>query len=167
MKKTALLFIFIVLLVTLSSCVTKRQNNSWHGYPPKPIYFQIGSVTVIIDHVREESISQQVLTIAETFIESQQKRYHRDDKIFLLNISIEQRSFMHNIEMYNSIFISINALDEEGNLHARTNESITGKKTFVSATEQSAIITRLLKQIFKEQQKHNITNQIQEGNTDS
>ena len=149
----------------VSSCVTKRQNNSWHEYPSAPFFFNLkmGSVSVIIDHVREENIAQQVYSIAETFIESRQKNYNRIDKTLLLNISVEQRSFMHNVDMYNSIFISVNALDEEGNIYTRKNEFISGKKTFIAASEQNIIITRILRRVLREQRKYNNNSQKYES----
>jgi hypothetical protein len=155
MKKTVLTFLLIGLLVAASSCVTKRRNSSWNEYPPIPFFYQyqVGSVVVIVDHVREVNIAQQLCTIAETCLESQQKYALQSDKTFILDITVEQRSFMQNVEMYNSIFVSCFVHDEEGNIYARENEYITGKKTFIDAAEQNTIMTRILNRILSSQQK--------------
>jgi len=155
MKKIIMLFLLAGLIFTLSSCVTKRQHSSWQDYPPAPFFYNLKTekVTVIVDHVREENISQQVFTIAGTYLEAQQQKYPKSGDTLLLEISIEQRSFMQNVEMYNSIFISCIVRDKEGNIYARENEYITGKQTFVAAAEQNTIITRILNRILGDQQK--------------
>jgi len=154
MKKKVWLLLLIILLFLLPSCVTKRQQNSWYNYPSVPFFFryQIDNVSVIINHVHEENITRQVYIIAYTHLESQQKNYQINGKTIFLDINVEQRSFLQNIEMYNSIFISITARDELGNIYARENEYISSKQTFIAAAEQNKIITRILNKFLKDQQ---------------
>jgi hypothetical protein len=155
MKKILLLFLLICFLITLSSCVTSRQHGFWQAFPPVPFFYnyQIENVSVIIDHVREDNISKQVFLIAETHLASRQQEYQKYDKTLFLDINVEQRSFMQNMDMYNSIFVSFAAYDEEGTIYVRINEYISGKQTFVAAAQQNTIITRILNRILREQQK--------------
>jgi len=154
-KKIIVYFFLIGFLITASACVTKRQHSSWQDYPPVPFSFQykIDKVSVIIDHVREENIAQQLSVIAETYLEAQQNYGRESDKILFLSITVEQRSFMQNVEMYNSIYVSCIIHDEEGTVYGRENEYISDKKTFIAAAEQNTIITRILNRILSNQQK--------------
>jgi hypothetical protein len=54
--------------------------------------------------------------------------------------------------MFNSIFVSCIARDEEGNIYARENEYITGKKNFIDVAEQNNIITGILNRLLSKQQ---------------
>ena len=156
MKKIVLLVVLLFgFLITLSSCVTKSQRGSWNEYPPVPEFFRyrVDQVSVIVDHVREENIAQQISVIAETYLGSMQNYDRKSDRTFVLDISVEQRSFMQNIEMYNSIYISCAARDEEGKVYAKENEYISSRSTIVAAAEQNTIITRILNRILSDQQK--------------
>ena len=155
MKINAAQVLLLVILVTSSSCVTKRQRGSWQEYPLFPLYyhFSVSDVTVLIDHVREENIAQQIYRIAGTYIESRQNITRYGDNILLLDIIVEQRSFMQNVEMYNSIYVSCIARDADGNIYACENEYISGKNTFISVPEQNIIITRVLKRFLSNQQQ--------------
>jgi hypothetical protein len=66
---------------------------------------------------------------------------------------VEQRSFIQNVEMYNSIFVSCFARDEEGVIYAKENEYISGKQNFIAAAEQDAIMTRILNRLLSSQQE--------------
>jgi hypothetical protein len=154
MKKVVSSLLIIGCLISVSSCVTGRSRSSWHGYPPVPFSYQyrIDKVLVIIDHVREDNIAQQLKVIAETHIEPQQKRYQENDEIVFLDITVEQRSFMQNVEMYNSIYVSFTAHDGGETVYARENEFISSKQTFISVPVQRAIITRILNRLLVRQQ---------------
>ncbi|GHV96652.1 hypothetical protein AGMMS50293_29720 [Spirochaetia bacterium] len=156
MKKLKLIFILIVLF-SVSSCVTKRKHGSWQEYPAVPFFcrYQVADVSVIIDHVREENIAKQLFIIAETHLEANQNYARQSDKTLLLDITVEQRSFMQNVELYNSIYVSCIARDEDGNMYAKENEYISGKQTFVASAEQNIIISRILNRLINQQKKRN------------
>lgn len=166
MKRIMPLILLIGFMMTVSSCVTKRQYGSWQEYPAIPFFyrFKIDKVSVIIDHVREENIMQQLFMIAETYLESRQNHDKESDKTLLLEINVEQRSFMQNVEMYNSIYVSCIARDDEGTVYARENEYISGKQTFIAAAEQNTIITRILNRLLSNQQKRYKDIQVYEKN---
>ena len=155
MKKITPAVFIIAFLFASSSCVTKRQHSSWQNFPPVPFFYlyQIDKVSVIIDHVKEENITRQLSMIAETYLASKQNYKITNAQTILLDINVEQRSFMQNMEMYNSIFISCTAHDGEGIMYAKENEYISGRQTFISAAEQNIIITRVLDRMISNQQK--------------
>jgi len=155
MKKIALPVLLVVFMFAESSCVTRSQYKSWHEYPKAPFFcrYQINDVSVVIDHVREENIAKQLNLIANTHLESRQRNYQSGDKILLVDIGVEQRSFMQNVELYNSIFVSCVAHDEEGNVYAIENAYISGKRTFIAVTEQNTIIIHVLNRLLKNQQQ--------------
>jgi hypothetical protein len=155
MKRIVLPVLFAAFLFAESSCVTMHQHKSWREYPQAPFFcrYRANDVTVIIDHVREGNIAKQVYLIADTHLESRQKNYQLDDAILLVDIAVEQRSFMRNLEIYNSVFVSCSARDEGGTVYARENAYITGKRTFIAVTEQNAIIVPILNRLLRGQQK--------------
>jgi len=151
--KNAAFLILVLFLVT--SCVTKRYHNSWQEYPSAQYnyYHQVGKISVIVDHVREDNIANQIKIIAETHLESHKNNNNKSENVIYIDITIEQRSFMQNMEMYNSIYISCIAHDGEETIYAKENEFISGKKTFISVPEQKVIITRVLDRLLRNQQK--------------
>jgi hypothetical protein len=155
MKNIVSLVLGIIFLVLTSSCVSQRHHSSWQEYPPAPFLWQYRTdkVSVIVDHVREDNIAQQIKIIAETHLESRQQHNRKNDKTIFLDITVEQRSFMQNVEMYNSIYVSCVAHDGEETVYAKENEYISGKKTFIAVPEQKIIITRILDRFLNEQQK--------------
>jgi hypothetical protein len=148
----------------LSSCVTKTQHSSFQKYPDVPFFcnYRVNSVDVIVDHVQESNIASQILTISEAFLESKQKYSVENETYFFLDIMVEQRSFMQNVELYNSIYISCIIRDREGNIYGKENEYISGKQTIIAAAEQNVIMKRILSRLisfqvkrYKDIQKYN------------
>jgi hypothetical protein len=80
----------------VSSCATKRQYASWQDFPPAPFFYryEIGDISVVINHVLEVNIIRQLLMITETHLDSRQNFAREGDKIIFLYIFLEQRSFM-------------------------------------------------------------------------
>jgi len=150
MKKIIFYLIFGSMIM-FSSCATRYQQTSWKNYPPAPYFFryQVGNVTVIVDHVRERNIAQQVAAIADTHINSKQSARWKSDNIMYLDIIVEQRSFMRRIKMFNTIYVSCTARDAEGNVYAREHEYISGRRTFIVSAEQNVITKRVLNRIMR------------------
>jgi len=166
-KKIIQSVITICFMFSLLSCISlpssvplpsflpiRQQYSSWQEYPPIPFFWQyeVNNISVVIDHVREDNIAKQLSVIAETHLDSRQNFTRESGKVLFLDFTVEQRSFMRNVRMYNTLFVSCIARDENGIIYARENEYITGKQTFISATEQNAVITRILNRLLKTQQ---------------
>jgi hypothetical protein len=66
---------------------------------------------------------------------------------------MEQRSFMHNVELYNTIYIGCALRDEEGKVYARENEFISGKRNLVITLEQYRIVNRVMGKLLRDQKK--------------
>jgi hypothetical protein len=155
MKKQLFRPVLMVLVLLCAGCVTKRRHGSWNDYPGVPFFYtyKIAGTSVTIDHVREDTLAEQLFMIAETYLESRQDYGRGAGRVLLLDITVEQRSFMQNVELYNSIYVSCVARDEDGKIYARENEYISGKQTFVAAAEQSAIIRRLIGRLLTRQKQ--------------
>jgi hypothetical protein len=139
---------------SLCSCVTKTRYSSYSNYPETPFYFvfETGKVAVTADHVNESVVAEQIHMIAETYLKSNQLNDIKADKKLIIDITVAQRSFMYNVELYNTIYVSCVIRDETGFVYGGENEYISGKRTIIAVPEQNAIITRVLKRILKSQQ---------------
>jgi hypothetical protein len=145
---------FGVILLT-ASCVTRTVHGSYVNYPAAPFFndYKLNTVELRVDHVKEDRLAAQLFIIAETWLQSKQGDYPAGDLTLLLDITVEQRSFMHDVELYNAVYVSCVIRDDEGIIYGRENEYISGKRTVIAAAEQHAIITRLLNRILDNQRK--------------
>jgi hypothetical protein len=145
----------LFILFSLGACVTQKRRSSYANYPDPPFYYRlkVNTVTVDIDYVREQGIADQLAVMAETYFNSKQTDGLKEDKTYLVDIAVTQRSFMYDVEMYNSIYLSVMVRDEAGAVFARENEYISGKKTIVSAAEQDSVMYRVLGRMLKDRKK--------------
>jgi hypothetical protein len=149
-------FIFFLLAVTLllSSCVTGARRSSFTDYPKAPFFgeYRINQVNVTVDRVREESLAAQLSTICQTMLKL--KRHYNLEKgktDLLVDITVEQRSFMHNMNIYNAIYISCATRDEAGKIYGKENKFITRKRTAITATELDRLMGPLIDRVLKGQ----------------
>jgi uncharacterized LabA/DUF88 family protein len=112
-------------------------------------------VKVTVDYVNESAIAGQISVIAETYLSEKQNNDVEADKILMVDIILTQRTFMYNIDLYNTIYVTANAHDESGAVFSRESAYISGKKTIVSAMEQNKILRKLLGGMIKNQQNRN------------
>jgi hypothetical protein len=154
MKRGPAFFLMAVFLL-LSSCVTGTRSGSFADYPEAPFFgdYRINSVSVTVDHVKENSIAAQIFTICQTRLESKQRYAIEKDKTLLVDITVEQRSFMHDVGLYNAIYVSCVIRDEEGRIYGNENDSVSGKRTMISVAEQDRIMGRILDRILRSQKK--------------
>jgi hypothetical protein len=144
----------IAVICCLTNCVTGTKNDSYTNYPDAvPRRFQINSVNVTVDHVNDGKIAEQMRVIAETYLNAGQNNDTAADKILLVDITLAQRSFIYNVDLYNTIYAALDARDENGTVFARENIYISGKRTIVSATEQNAVLRNILKRLIKNREK--------------
>jgi hypothetical protein len=158
----------IVVICCLTNCVTGTKNASYTNYPDEAIHsrFQLNSVNVSVDHVNDNKIAEQMRIIAETYLDAKQNNDTGEDKILLVDITLTQRSFMYNVDLYNTIYAAVDVHDETGIVFARENIYISGKKTIVSAVEQNAILQNVLKRLIKNREKINRRLLKQKNNMD-
>ncbi|MDR0443081.1 MAG: hypothetical protein LBH44_06725 [Treponema sp.] len=145
----------IAFLFLLLSCATGRELLSYAtgreriSYIDKSKFpfdgcYNAGSVDVNIDFVDEASISAQVKMTAKLFLENRQKSNSNENNALFLDIVINERSFLHRVDMYNSIYIACTLRTENGEVAAREVGYVSQKKSILVATEQKKIITRML-----------------------
>jgi hypothetical protein len=152
-----ILFFFLTAVFLLSSsCVTGTRRGSFAGYPAAPFLgnFRINEVKVTVDHVKEDSIASQLSMVCQTYLESRQRSYpEKNDTPLLVDITVEQRSFMHDVDLYNAVYVSCVVQDEAGNIYGKENEYISGKRTVIAAAEQDRIMRRILDRILKSRKR--------------
>jgi hypothetical protein len=155
-KAAAALWAPAFLAVTaLSSCVTGSGRGSWYSHPELPAYWEYhtGEVQIIVDHVPEQGISSQVAVMAETLLASGKKNAPPADFRAFIDIRIEQRSFLHKTELFNTINIACRIRDEQGRIFGSEYEYRVGKRSVISSKEQYRLLKRVLKKILAEQRK--------------
>jgi hypothetical protein len=135
--------------------MTANKRSSFTGYPPLPFFWDCrpGKISVTVDRVREESIASQVETIVQTWLDRKQNYAVKTDRPLFLDLTMEQRSFMHNVEFYNTIYIGCALRDVEGKVYARENEFISGKRNLVITLEQYRIVNRIMGKLLRDQKK--------------
>jgi hypothetical protein len=135
--------------------MTAGKRSSFTGYPALPFFWDCrpGRISVTIDRVREESIAGQVETIIQTWLDRKQNYDMETDKSLFLDVTMEQRSFIHNAEFYNTIYIVCILRDEEGTVYARENEYMTGRRNLLIASEQYRIMKRVMGKLLEDQKK--------------
>jgi hypothetical protein len=135
--------------------MTTNKRSSFTGYPSVPFFWECrpGKINVTIDRVREENIAGQVQTIIQTWLDRKQSYDLKTDRPLFLDVTMEQRSFIRNVEFYNTIYISCVLRDEDGRVYARENEYITGRRNLVISLEQYRIMKRIMGKFLKAQKK--------------
>jgi hypothetical protein len=105
-----------------------------------------------VDHVNETVLAEQIRIIAETYLDSRQVYDIPAVDILLIDITIVQRTFMHDVDMFNSIYVSCVLRDKGGKIFGKENEYISGKRTIISSVEQNTVITRVVNRFLDNQQ---------------
>jgi hypothetical protein len=157
----------ILALLTLltASCVTGRGKGFWASFPETTAYwdYRIGRVQVAVDHVREEGIAAQIEVFAETLLAAGKTGARRNlrgrgDHIHIpldLDIRVEQRSFLHGVELFNTVYMDCRIRDGDGGVVAGDYHYFVGKRSILSTKEQQRLLRRTLEKIIKAQRSHN------------
>lgn len=155
MKKIHISFIFLYILVIVGCSSISSSNKYTKSQDELPIQYKIFVRTVDVEdnYVENKDIENQVFQNLETmYFESQKKISGKKnnneipEKQLFLDVIITQRSFIKNIETYNSVFLNAKLLDSEENVVLQTCLNKETKNTIVSSYEQNA----LCKYLFKE-----------------
>jgi hypothetical protein len=138
-----------VVVSLLLSCASGSGGGSWHSYPEAPAYwdYRSGEVQVTVDHVPEEAIASQIRVITETLLAAGAGDGIQADSLMLIDIRVEQRSFLHDVELLNAIYIDCLIRDEEGQVVGREYEYYVGKASILSAREQERLFRIVLERI--------------------
>jgi hypothetical protein len=149
-----LLFTVLLFPLTLLSCATGRGRGFWKNYPELPAYwdFRPGVIEVTVDQASEEEIAAQLGVIAETLLAADAPENIQIKHHWIIDINVEQRSFLYGAELLNTIYISCIIREENGRILGRENEYSAGKGSMVSAREQHLLLKRVLGRILKERQ---------------
>jgi hypothetical protein len=144
---------FIMLLVL--SCASGGGKGSWASYPAMPVRwnYRVGNVQVTVDHVREEAAAVQIGAIAETMLAAGDKDKFNGRIPLTLDIRVEQRSFLHSVELFNTIYLDCLIRDGEGQVLGREYQYSVGKRSIISSKEQRRLMDRVLKGILRARRK--------------
>ncbi|MDR1025624.1 MAG: hypothetical protein LBL56_07840 [Treponema sp.] len=154
----ALLSALPVLTVLLFlSCASGSGRGSWNSYPEAPAYwdYRSGEIRVTVDHVREEAVASQIRVMADIILAGGGEGKRAADTPARINthaqidIRVEQRSFLHDVELLNAIYIDCLISDEEGRVLGREYEYRVGKGSILSSREQERLFQNILGRILK------------------
>lgn len=137
------------------SCITGRGKGFWASFPETPAYwdYQIGKVRVTIDHVQEDGIASQVGAIAETLLAVKKTRDPERSIPLDLDIRMEQRSFLHGVEFFNTTYVDCAVRNGEGDVVGRNYRYFVGKRSIISSKEQQRLLKQILKKIIQARRK--------------
>ncbi|MDR0669044.1 MAG: hypothetical protein LBF95_03085 [Treponema sp.] len=152
----------VLTVVVLLSCVSESGGGSWNSYSGAPAQwdYRAGGITVVVDHVPEEGIASQIRVMAETFLagggknNAAKKNGTEAGGLMLIDMRVEQRSFLHDVELLNAIYIDCLIRDEEGRVFGREYEYRVGKGSILSTREQERLCGIVLKRILAGRRKH-------------
>jgi hypothetical protein len=133
------------------SCVSGSGSGSWAAYPEIPAYwnYELGNIQVTVDHVQEEGIASQIGVIAETLLAAGNTGEFENSIPLVLDIRVEQRSFLHSVELLNTIYVDCLVRDGEGRVLGREYRYSVGKRSVISSKEQRRLLKRALGGILK------------------
>jgi hypothetical protein len=162
-RKTVLLFALLLfmagfLVLPVLSCASGAGNGSWASFPEAPAYwnYRIGDIRVTVDRVREEAVASQIAVMAETMLAAGDRKQYENSIPLTLDIRVEQRSFLHGVELFNTIYLDWLIKDGEGRVLGREYQYVSGKRSVISAKEQRRIVGRALKGLLRAQRKQGL-----------
>ena len=146
--------VLTVLLVL--SCATGSGGGSWNSYSGAPVRwdYRAGGITVVVDHVPEDGVASQMRVMVETFLAGGKNGGTGDGGFLLIDMRVEQRSFLHDVDLLNAIYIDCLIRDEEGRVFGREYEYRVGKGSILSTREQERLCGIVLTRILAGRRKH-------------
>jgi hypothetical protein len=144
-----------LLCLPVLSCAGGSGSGSWASYPEMPAYwnYELGDIQVTVDHVREDGAASQIGVIAETLLAAGNKEKIEGGIPLIIDIRVEQRSFLHSVELLNTIYMDCRIRDGEGRILGRTYRYSVGKRSILSAKEQRRLLGRAMEKILKDRRK--------------
>jgi hypothetical protein len=147
---TMLLSILPAITVFLFlSCVSEAGGGSWNSYSEMPAYwdYRTGEIKVTVDHVQEEGIASQIRVMADILLaggaENKIEAGVQIDTCWI-DIRVEQRSFLHDVELLNTIYIDCLIRDEGGRVVGKEYEYRVSKGSILSSEEQQRLFKKIL-----------------------
>lgn len=135
MKKILMAGLLAFLLMGCSS-IPKQASFYVEPESVEPFVYELRDVQVSIDYVQETEIAEQFYNLLLTQMSIQDFSAGETDKVIYVDVNVNQRSFIQDIQQKNSIYITFTGYDEEDNIVLRENSYIVGKGTFISSVEQ-------------------------------
>lgn len=137
------LWVALCSLLFFGCTSTSKQSNYYVPAESKtPFVYEVRNVTVSIDYVEEDVIAQQFNTLLITELSGQETKITGKETVFpvddvvYLDVEINQRSFIQDIQQKNSIYIIFTGYDSDNNIVIRENAYFAGKENFISSVDQ-------------------------------
>lgn len=153
MKKN-ILILFIAFMFISCTSFPKSTSNYYFSSDDKTYLYEVKNINVSIDYVNDKIVAKQIKDNVESLLYANQ-RFINDATTINIDIDVNQRSFIKNIEQKNSIYISFVGYTDEGFIILRENVYITGNKNLISTVDQYNSITPIVKRMIKQQTLHN------------
>ena len=140
-------FFFLYFGCVSAISIPKQSIASLPEYEKKLLDCRIitGETQVTVDYVKQNDIADQITQIADILLNSEQA--NNGTNTFVLNISVRQRSFLHDIQQRNSIYIIASLKDKDGNVALNQTINIEGSDSILSSVNQYKYVKRILQNI--------------------
>jgi hypothetical protein len=147
MKSKCIMLLLSVII--LASCVTDHQRSTYIKYSEFPFYgiYKVGTVKVNVDFVDEITISEQIHMIVNMYLDKKQRPIANSDEVRYLDVIINERSFIYNVDFYNSVYIACILRGEDETIYAREVDYINQNKSITLATVQNKILNSMLNRL--------------------
>ena len=152
--KKIILILFIAFMFISCTSFPKSTSNYYFSSDDKTYLYEVKNINVSIDYVNDKFVAKQIKDNVESLLYANQ-RFINDATTINIDIDVNQRSFIKNIEQKNSIYISFVGYTDEGFIILRENVYITGNKNLISTVDQYNSITPIVKRMIKQQTLHN------------
>jgi hypothetical protein len=151
LPETALSALPVLTVLLFLSCASGSGRGSWNSYPEAPAYwdYRTGEIRVTVDHVQEDAIASQIRVMADIMLARGAEGKRAANTHAQIDIHVEQRSFLHDVELLNAVYIDCLISDGEGRVLGREYEYRVGKGSILSSREQERLFQNILGRILK------------------
>ncbi|MBQ9494372.1 MAG: hypothetical protein IJR50_01885 [Treponema sp.] len=150
-------YVALCLYVLLAaSCATTAKTESYRAaIEPYNYHVRINALSVVDDSMKNDEVALQIQNMLDTHllrlenekatlaakVEKPLNEY--EEKLLNLDVVITQRSFIKNMEEYNSIYAAAMYADSDGKIIAKYGLYKTTKNTVASSVEQHRIVSAI------------------------
>jgi hypothetical protein len=151
MKKGGFVWLLLYTLLLLS-CASGKSASFSSSDTITDSHVEISVVQVSIDHVPEKDIAEQIRLLAGNYLISSAQ--NTGNGKIMLDIQVNQRSYLNGTSLYNALFLSFRFSSETGETASIITVYNTGRETIVSAATQQKYVLRAMRTYFKNRSRN-------------
>lgn len=149
-------FMMFFLALVFLGCSSVPSVNKYAKAGDFPVYYEvtIRDIAVEDNYVKSKDLENQIKYNLETLNLKSRQNFQNNKKIkdlenekAYLDVAISQRTFIKNIEPYNSIFVNFRLSDSSGNTILQNCFNKTSKENIVSSYEHNKICRFIFREI--------------------